>query len=594
MDGSAHPPAEAAARQITALLAALVFAVSVAAYAITLRNGFVWDDVGTLTGGTAASAGDLWRVIVSGIGGPIEGSGYYRPLIGILHTLVRIVFGDGPWGFHLLNVAVHAGAATAAFGVLLRLLAGNGTPTMRDGILSCAGALLFSLHPVHTESVAWASGITDPAFSLFYLVAFWCYLGALGESARPARRAAFTLVSLASFLLATLAKEPGFTLPALLLAHDAAFPERLPSRSLSGLLRRHLPYLGVAALSLLLRAHALSGLHLGGESQRLALAGNGATLDTAGYALNAFPLFVKYLATLILPTNLSAYYEVPMVGSLTEPAAILSLFAALCFAVSLGIAWRRNRPLFFALAATVIPLLPALNFRATGTTAFAERYLYLPSFGFVLLLVFPAAELWRKKAESARYLATACALLLAGYGAVTVPRGAVWRDNYTLWSDTARKFPGSAIARYNLAHELKQRGELREAIAQYRAAIELSPGLADAHMNLGNIYAQTGFPNMAIDEYRTALRLRPDYAEACFNLGRACLVQGRTREAIDALSRSVAAAPDNPMARNALGMAFQQAGEQEKALEEFREAVRLSPADPRYRMNLDNALAQRR
>lgn len=594
MDGPVSPPAAAASvKNVTGPMAMLVFAVSLSAYAITLRNGFVWDDVGTLTGGgTAASVGELWGVIVGGIGGPIEGSGYYRPLIGILHTLVRIAFGDGPWGFHLLNVAMHAGVATAAFGVLLRLLAGNAPATMGDGMLSCAGALLFSLHPVHAESVAWASGITDPAFSLFYLMAFYGYLAALAESEHPSRRAGLTFISLASFLLATLAKEPGLTLPLLLAAHDAAFPERLPSRSPAGFLRRHLPYLAMAALSLLLRAHALSGLRLGGQSQRLVLAGANASLDTAGYAINALPLFAKYLATLLLPVNLSAYYEVRLVSSLAEPAALLSLLITLCFITFTGVAWRRNRPLFFALAAMAIPLLPALNFRATGTTAFAERYLYLPSFGFVLALVFPAAKLWREKAQSAPYLAGAAAVLLVAYAAVTVPRCAVWRDNYTLWSDTARKFPDSGIVRYNLAYELKQRGELREAIAQYRAAIDLSPGLADAHMNLGNIYAQTGFLSMAIGEYRATLRIRPEYGEAFFNLGRACFVQGRTREAIDALSRSVAITPDNPMAHNALGMAYQQAGEPEKARDEFLAAVRLSPGESRYRINLDSARAQ--
>ncbi|AJE02568.1 tetratricopeptide repeat protein [Geobacter pickeringii] len=591
MEGSAHPQGTTAAgKNITALLAALVFAVSAAAYAITLRNGFVWDDVGTLTDGTAATVRNLWEVIVRGIGGPVEGIGYYRPLIGILNTLVRIVFGDDPRGFHLLNVAVHAAVATASFGVLLRLLAGNGPATRRDGVISCAGALLFSLHPVHAESVAWASGITDPAYSFFYLSAFYFYLAALGEHTRPPRRTAFSLVSLACFLVATLAKEPALTLPLLLMAHDGAFPERLHVRSLTEFLKRHGPYLAVAALALLLRAHALAGLHLGGESQHLPLAGDGRTLDTVGYAINALPLFVKYLGTLLLPVNLSAYYEVRLISSLAEPAALLSLLATLCFIAFSGVAWHRNRPLFFALAAMTIPLLPALNFRATGTTAFAERYLYLPSFGFVLALVFPAADLWRKNAQSARYLAAAGAGILVAYAAITIPRGAVWRDNYTLWADTVRKFPNSGMVHYNLAYELKQRGELREAIAQYRTAIDLSPGLADAHMNLGNIYAQTGFPGMAIDEYRATLRIRPNYGDAFFNLGRTCFVQGKTRESIDALSRAVAITPDNPMAHNTLGMAYQQAGAPDKAREEFLAAVRLNPGESRYRVNLDAAI----
>lgn len=580
-----------AGRNSTALLAILVFAASVAAYAITLRNGFVWDDMGTLTGvGTSASAADLWRVIVQSISGPIEGAGYYRPLIGIIHTLVRIAVGDGAWGFHLLNIAVHAGVTVAAFAILLMLLAGSAPPTLRDRTLACAGALLFSLHPVHTESVAWASGITDPAFSLFYLIAFLFYLMALRPAMPASHRVGLTAISLVSFLLGALAKEPGLTLPFLLIAHDKAFPERLPSRSPAGYLGRHLPYLATAAIYLLLRYHALSGLRLGGQSQRLPLVENGATLDTLSYAISALPLFVKYLATLLAPVNLSAYHEVRTISTLSEPRAILSLLVTLLFVFILWMAVRKNRPLFFALSTIVIPLLPALNFRATGTTAFAERYLYLPVFGLVLALVFTAADLWKKKSERGWLLATVCAMILACYTAATIPRNTVWRDNYTLWSDTVRHYPDSAIARYNLAHELKQAGRLQEAIDQYRAAVSLAPELADAHMNLGNIYAVTGLPDIAISEYRTTLRIRPDYAEAHLNLGRVLLTQGKTDEAITSLGRSVTINPENPMARNALGMAFQQRGAMERAREEFREAVRLNPGNRHYRVNLANAL----
>jgi tetratricopeptide (TPR) repeat protein len=562
--------------------------ITFALYANTLGNGYVWDDnVHAMVPKTLA---ELPGEIFSELRGH-EGGRYYRPGIGIFFLLTVKLFGNGPWGFHLVNVCIHTAVALMAYLVVARLLreCGRGE-SLRPPLLAAATALLFSAHPIHSESVAWVSGITDPACSLFMLLSFYCYLRS-GEEGSGARHRWFYVLSLAALLYATLCKEIGVTLPLLLIAYDYAF-QRASFTSPRYLLRL-LPFFLVVALFLALRSHALSSLALGGQNQGILLeTGTGAGLDNAGYLINTLPLFMRYLAKLLVPIHLSAYYGYKPIASLLTPVGLAALATAAGYALLTWYAVKRDRVLFFPLALLVIPLLPALHFRGTGLTAFADRYLYLPSLGFVLLLAMLVAAAAAARPRLHALILLAGIVLFSGYATATVIRNGVWKNNHALWTDTVAKYPDTVFPRFSLAHTLKSAGRISEAVEQYRAAIRLNPGYVSAHVNLGNIYAEQGDLIGASRELQTAVSLAPNLADAWYNLGAIYLRMREPAKAVPQFTRVLALRPDYASAHDNMGIALLSTGAREQALEHFRHAVRLEPANAQFRSHLE--LAARR
>lgn len=575
-------------------LAVVVAFVAFAAYVNSLPNSFVWDDVESVPDSNHLLS--LGSILISFFGALFDhgNGGYYRPMISLFYNISAFVSNGAPWSFHLFNILLHGAVSALVFLISNRLLGSYppfaALPVQRFAL---ASGLLFAVHPIHSESVAWVSGITDLSYSFFGLLAFYLYLRTTSRKIAEGS-AGFSILSMASLFLATLCKEPAVTLPLIFVVSDFAFGEDSSlSLRLRDLVKRHAPYFLVVSAYFLMRIHALSGLALTGRDQALAFEGTAQSgLSNTASIINVFPLFARYLGKLVFPAHLSAFHPPHLVSSLLEPIVAGSLAITLLFALLSIVAIKKARTFFFAMALIVVPLVPALNYRATGTTTFAERYLYLSSFGFILLLILTAGRValqWRKAMKP---LAVGCGVLLCLYTVGTVTRNLVWRNNLTLWSDVVAKAPESAIAHYNLAHELKNLGRLDEAIEQYRIVVGINPKLAGGHMNLGNAYYAKELFTLAITELETAVRLEPANAEARFNLGTAYLAAGSMDRAVEQLEICMTIQPDQPSVRNNLGMAYLRTGRPVKAAEQFAAAVALRPDNRSYRINLANSRAQ--
>jgi hypothetical protein len=385
--------------------AIIILVVSFGVYFNALPNGFVYDDQNYVVSNPwIRDIAHLPDAFTSSERGFIGVSNYYRPFMHIIYLLDYHIFGLNPLGFHLTNLLFHSGISVLVLFITcfilnnLRVLQPP-DPQTKKSVLSAThdlmstnnltvaffAALFFATHPIHTESVAWVSGATDLSFTLFYLLSFYFYLKADGVWGK------FFIVSLLFFFMAVLCKEPALTLPLLLFAYDYS-SKRGPTLSFSSntlylLLKRYLPYLVAAGIYLILRTYAV-----GEFSPRKAHAG----LSGYEYFINVFPLFAQYLGKLILPINLNAAYVFHPIHSLLEWRGILSVAVTLCFIVTLYLARDRNRIAFFSLLLAVIPLLPVFYIPALGEHTFAERYLYLPSVGFVILVslgIFGSADL---------------------------------------------------------------------------------------------------------------------------------------------------------------------------------------------------------
>jgi len=374
------------------------------------------------------------------------------------------------------------------------------------------------------------------------------------------------LSSVVSFSIATFCKEPALMLPIILVAYDYIFGKK--EAGYLPFIKRYIPYLLVAGAYLGLRYHALGGF----SPQRSHI-----VLSAYEYIINVFPLFTQYLENLLLPLNLNAFHVLHPISSLFETGGIVSLAVTAAFVVVTFLAFRKKSRVCFGLFVIALPLLPSLYIPALGENVFAERYLYLPSFGFVLLIA--VALSWAKavKPGLASGLVVISLAVSVVYSVGTVSRNAVWGDDLTLFTDTVRKSPDAAVPHNSLGIVYVKQNRLDEAVNEFIAALKLKPDLAEAHTNLGNAYLHQNRLDEAINEYITAVKLKPDLAETHNNLGNAYGNQNRLGEAVKEFITAVKLKPYFADAHYNLGTAYLKLNRLDEAINEFITAVELKP-----------------
>ncbi len=584
-DGRPHAPQQArraaGVAGIPLLPLALTAFVAFAVYAGALFNDFVIDDIQqVLQNPWLKDVRYMPDIFLKGVWEFAGTAGnYYRPVMHLIYMLNYHLFGYHPWGYHLVNILFHTGSS-----VLVLLLAceifrcRTARGPWKAAIPATAAALLFALHPVHTEAVAWVGALPEVSYTFFFLLSFLLYIRFRDGGGRY-----LLPLSAAAFFLATLCKEPAFTLPVILAAYEYAFREG--TIDLRGILRRLAPFLAAGAVSLALRIIALGGM---------APASGQISLSAGGYVLNIVPLFMQYIEKVLLPVGLNAFYTFHPVTVPPGTRAVVSLLLFPLFLILSILLARKSRTAFIGILLFTVPLLPALYIQGlAGGISFAERYLYLPTAGFALL----AALCIRAAASSRRGAATASAVLAAVlvlYGAGTAARTAVWKDSYTIWSDTVRKSPDSDVAQGNLGYVLcADRGRIDEGLEHLKTALRLNPSYAGTYINIGNAYLSKRMIEQAVASFREALRLKPGYAQAHYGLGLAYDALGDQAASFEQYALAVRINPFYAEAHNNLGIAYAQRGEIGKAIPQFEEAVRLNPDDEDFRVNLSQAYARR-
>ncbi len=498
------------------VLPALVVAAAVLVSAGSLRNGFVYDDIPQVVRNPwIRDAGQLPTVFTTGAWDYAgTTSNYYRPMMHVAYTATYALFGLEPAGFHAVNVLLHAAVCLVLFACTRGLLRRAGLAGRTPALLAAGAALLFAVDPIHTEVVYWIGGVPDLLVALFVLAALHLYSTRPDDGSLRARLG--LLGSAACFLLALLSKEVALVFPGILLAHDLAFGDWRRR----GLRRQALAYLPFAVAFLVyfaLRVNALGAL---------APVRRHAELGPFEVVLNVFPLLGKYLLKLLVPAGLTVFHAFDPVTSAGDARVLAGGVAVVAFAALGVLLWRTSGFGFLAWSVVLLPLLPVLYVPALGDNPFAERYLYLPSVGFVWLLVLGAHRVVAARPRLAPALVAAGALLFAAYAWGTVARQPVWASDRTLWTDAARKSPDAAVAHYNLAVALQSEGRLQEAEQSYRSALRIQPSPV-AWTSLGALYLQLGRTDDARIALQAALALQPDNAAAAEQLRR--LEGGRSR-----------------------------------------------------------------
>ncbi len=589
-----------------------VAAAATAVYANTLTNGLVYDDhFQIIENPWIRDVRNVPTVITSGVW-EFEGStsNYYRPVMHLVYMLTYAIVGLNPWGFHAVNIALHALATVLVLMLVRQLLARSGLGPETVAPAATLAGLLFAVHPIHTEVVAWVAGVPELTFSVWFLASLLLYLCA--GPAPISRR----VLAAALFFLALLSKETALVLPGVLVVLDAS--SRSDPKGWAPRLRRYLPFLVAASAYAALRFAVLP---------QMAPIHRHANLSAYEVLINVFPLFTKYLAMLVLPVGLNAFHVLRPLQSLFSLEGAVSLAVTGLFASGCVIAVRMRSPVLVGVALVALPLLPVLYIPAVGENTFAERYLYLPSAGFSVLAGFGLTHLAEKWPSWRRPISALAVLLVVLWGGMTVARNRVWRDDFSLWTYTVSQSPGSgyvnneagivyaergmldeAIRYYeravrlspnsaliwnNLGKALADKGQLERAVEHYRRAIAINPQFAKAHNNLGNALERLGAAADAAAHYERALELKPDAVEIRLNLGNFYDAQGRREAAMVQYQEALRLAPESADVHLHLGIAYGERGDLARAIAHLETAARLAPSDAVVRKNLSHAYALR-
>ncbi len=516
----------------------------------------------------------------------------YRPLLVVTYALNFAVSGLRPFGYHLVNILLHAGNSALVYGVVWQLFRQQG--------LAVLAAAAFALHPIHTEAVASVVGRAELLAATFVLIAWLLYLQrdagstqGFAQGRSPFARPLLLVGSIFSFALALLSKERAIVLPGLLLLSDGLrVTQRTPTPSLAVLwraLRRPLmttypAYLAVAGGFVLLRSAVLGTLTM----QTINWVLN--PLADAGYStrlLTAAKVLGKYLWLLLVPLRLSAdysYNQVPLATSVLEPDVLLPLLGAG------AVAWllRRRAPaVAFGLLAFLVTLVPVSNIFFLIGSIMAERQLYLPSFGLCVALAAVVVLATERLATlyAPRWVPSlpvgAFVLLLVFYAGKTVDRNQVWATDLSIWRATTETSPNSAKAHFSLAWALEETGDLEGAKHALERALRIHPGWFDPQHLYGVILSTQGRWDEAIDAHRASIRLNPEVPEPYYNLARAYEMKGMLSEARGELERAVAAAlpRDKTLLYLGVGDFSFRHGEPSDAERWFERATRSYPDD---------------
>jgi tetratricopeptide (TPR) repeat protein len=517
----------------------------------------VWDDTHLLRDNTVLAAGSLAQVFGSDFWLEGERSGYYRPLVTLTYLAESRAFGVHPAGYHVMNVLYHLAAALALVWV--------GALLLGHRLAAWLAGLVFALHPIHTESVAFVSGRTDVIAALGFLLALGCYL-----RARDHPGPGWTIGGPLAFAAALLSKEVAIVLPGLLLAYELTMARSREVRPplLPGLLRRLLPFVLVAAGYLAVR-HAVLGAVVHQSIDWVAMPAR---------AVMAIQILGRYLRLLLVPYPPNPHYVLGSgAGWMPWDAAGAGLAILAAGGAALW-AWRGNRLPLFLFAWLLLTALPTTPLFPVGAPQMAERFLYLPSAAFALLAGWAGwALLARMPTRPARLLAgTAMGLLLAGALVLTLHRNEDWRDAERLFSRMAEASPRSWLAPVNLGYMHLWRGELARAASEFQRALTLRPDLPPALMGLAVADSQLGKHAEAIRAGERARSLEP--ASEIWHLQLAA-IYGNSGNHAAAASLFAEAARRNPRrveTRYQLALALHRSGRTAEARTALHDAETLS------------------
>lgn len=582
----------------TAAVATVLLAIALVSYGPALPGALLWDDDAHVTRPDLRSTAGLYRIWFD-----LGATQQYYPLLHSAFWLEHRMWGDNTFGYHLANVLLHAIVATLAY-VTLRKLHVPG---------AFFAALLFTVHPVHVESVAWITEQKNTLSAVFYLSALLSYL-----TFDEGRKTRWYLAALSMFVLGLATKTVTATLPAALLVIFWWQRGKLTWR------RDGLPLIPLFVLG------AAAGLFTAWvERQLIGAEGADFQMTVVERLLLAGRVPWFYLWKLVWPANLMLFYPRWVIDPNVWWQWLFPLATGLTIVTLWSVRGKWRGPLAVALLflGTIFPVLGFLNVYPFLFSFVADHFQYLASLSVLAAAAAGGAIVAAKATRNFRRGLHAAGVMIAGILAVlTWQQTHEYMDAATLYRAAVERNPGAFLAWHNLgvmrneagqprdAIELFDRtarlqptypntylnkgialvalGQMPEAITCFRQALAYRPNFVEAHNNLASALHLTGDPRGAVEHYNQAVRLWPEHAQIRMSLAGSLLQTGNIAEALAQLERAVELDPSNVAARRDLAQLLLETGAAAQAAEQAQQGVRLQPKDIQARNILGAALGQ--
>ncbi len=561
----------------------LLVAITLLAYWPVHHHEFInFDDDLYITGNQKVKAGLTADGLIWAF--DFNGKSYWHPLTWLSHMLDVELFGLNAAAHHLTNLWIHLVNALLLFGVLYRAT---------GRLYRCAFiAALFAVHPLNVDSVAWMAerkNLLSTFFWVLTMLLYMCY------AERPTvKRYGLMLLAFACGLMT---KPMLVTLPFVLLLldywplkrlddkhgwqHSAIWQDTvfIPARQSGGLrlIVEKLPLLMLSGASIWVSILSTQDIDMMVATDTVPL-----TLRIG----NALVSYLSYLSKIFWPHNLAIFYPFPK----TLPLWLVVGSGVLLFVITTLFLLRSNRKPYLATGwlwylGTLVPVIGIVQ--AGVWPAMADRWVYIPMIGILIIMVWAPAEMitkWRPKMQVLVTVLGVSAVVCC----VFLVRGQLqhWQNSRLLFKHALDVTGGSDIAHNNLGSALLWEGDFKAALHHFKAALKLNPLMTKVHNNIGQTLVNLGRVNEAVDRYRVSLKLNPLEAETHNGLAVALLEQGHIKEALHHLHTAVRLEPNYGDVYVNLGAVYRQQGKIKMAVRYYLQALRLNPYLPEAHNNL--------
>ncbi|CAN5378745.1 tetratricopeptide repeat protein [soil metagenome] len=492
--------------------------------------------------------------------------GNYQPLHILSYAIEYHFYKLNPAGYHATSLIMHLVVTYFVYRFIF-LLSTNST-------IALIAALLFGIHPLHVESVAWAAERKDLLYAMFFLGSLNLYIRYIKDG----MKIKYLIYAFLLFALSIMSKAMASSLPPVLILIDYYYGRKFNAK----IVFEKIPFFVLALIFGFIATHTVS--------------------TTGQVSLNAFSLverimianmnLLNYVFKLILPVQLSAFYPYPhrVDGHLPTyyfiaPVIVIGLLILIIRSV------KKSKVIIFGAGFFVASLILVLQLFPVGPTIISERYSYVSSIGFFFVVAWFIQQLIVKRPAMKTAVISVLVVYCLFLSVSTYARSKVWKDSITLWTNVLDQFPDVGVALNNRGNIYgKEMGDLDRALIDFNRSVQYDPTYENAYVNRGIVFCMKGQFENAITDFNKALELKPDYFDARFNRGIAYTQTNQPDKAIADFTFLEPGNKDDSRIFMSRGRAYSEGKKFNEALADLNRAIELNPEYPEAYYNRSSVL----
>ena len=511
----------------------------------------------------------------------------WHPLAWISHAIDFALWGLNPMGHHLTSVILHGLNTFLVVIVVTRLMESTKVKELslftmekkrqfwvKAIMVSTATGLLFGIHPIHVESVAWVSERKDVLCAFFFLLSIIFYLKYTSSSIQREKTFRY-IICLLFFIFALMSKPMAVTLPVVLLILDIYPLDRLKFSSAfiyqRSVLVEKIPFMFLSIASSVVTILAQqSGKAIASLEE----------YPLVERILIAFRALIFYLIKMLWPTNLSPLYPYQSKISLVHIEFIGTFILIILITAFCIWSWKNQKVFLAVWAYYFVTVFPVLGVIQVGEQAAADRYTYLPSLGPFILVGISIVYLWYKachKRVIKFFIVSIFAINILALSIISTKQISIWKDSIELWSYEMKQFPNTITAYINRGKAYTKSNNFQEAFKDFNIALIINPKCITCYNNRGLIYMKIGRYQEALDDFNKAITFNPYRAIIYNSRGLTYMELGDYQKAMVDFNKAINLDRQFAEVYNNRGIIYRLSGKYHKAIEEYNTAINLNP-----------------